>query len=506
MVVKMMGGFVITAVITLIVGWLGLHDVGAQNASIESLYHRQLESVLDLKQAQVELLNALSGQKNALVSYTPEQRQANLSAMAGATLAFERLLGKLEAGAVNREEKDMDSAIASRWREFREINSQIEMKLKSDQADQAFQLSNGAGFERFQATGKQLEQAVDYRKRAAAAEYQNSLARNREARIWLLGLALAGAVIGLALGYWIANMVVQPIRRMMEGFQRVENGDLTETLGIDSRDEIGVLAAAYDNVVTRLRQVVTDVQAAANRVGEAVASVSQAAADSVSQPGSGNLRRQPFRVMAPHRTTIEATAASMQQITAASQQNAALASEAAEQFGAAQQSASSGRVAVSQMVEAVTRIHESSRKISQIVNVMDEIAFQTNLLALNAAVEAAHAGEDGKGFAVVAAEVRALAQRSAEAAKDIASLIEDSVSKAATGKQLAERSGDALVQIATSVEHVSALVNNIATSSRQQREAMQEASSSIAAIDRTMRQNADEVHRLTEVVSFFQVV
>jgi methyl-accepting chemotaxis protein len=157
------------------------------------------------------------------------------------------------------------------------------------------------------------------------------------------------------------------------------------------------------------------------------------------------------------------------------------------------------------MVQAVSEIDESSKKIAQIIHVMDEIALQTNLLALNAAVEAAHAGEEGKGFAVVAAEVRQLAQRSAEAAKEIAALIEDSVAKAEAGRELAGSSGAAIQDMARRVDQISELVSRISRGSSEQREAMRGATAAISAIDRTMQQNAQEVVRLREAVSYFRL-
>ena len=195
----------------------------------------------------------------------------------------------------------------------------------------------------------------------------------------------------------------------------------------------------------------------------------------------------------------------MMQIGKSAEANASLADSMASQFAAAQSSAASGRVSVQRMVKAVSDIHVSSQKIAHIVHVMDEIALQTNLLALNAAVEAAHAGEHGKGFGVVADEVRSLAHRSAEAAKDIEALISDSVQKAADGRILAVQSGESLSEMTKRVDEVSELVKQIAKSSQQQRQAMRGANSSISLIDRTMQQNMEELNRLHKDVAFFHV-
>jgi methyl-accepting chemotaxis protein len=489
---KMMIGFALTAVITLGVGLMGVHDVALENAAIEALYKRHLEGVSNFKQAQIELLRALSGQKNALVAYTPEQRDAHLNEMRSAQSRFTQLLQKEDASALSAEEKALVDSIGNKWTDFRKVNEQIAHKIVNSEAEQAFQLSNGAAREAFDRTQAELERAVRYRMDQSAAEYASSVETNAQARIWLIGLATLGSILGLCFGAIISRAVVRPIQMVVAGFERLECGDLTSGIAHQCNDETGMLAAAYNGVIERLKGVVGEVQSASSRVWDAVASVSASA-------GAGRRGRD------ADSGTIEATAAAMQQIASAADQNAAMAAEAAREFDSAQSSSSEGREAVRRMTEAVANINESSKKIAQIIHVMDEIAFQTNLLALNAAVEAAHAGDEGKGFAVVAAEVRALAQRSAEAAKDIAQLIEDSVKKAAAGQELATQSGQALEEIARNVERVNELVKHMAESSNQQRQAMREATESIGRIDRIMGQNADEVRRLTEAVSYFRI-
>jgi methyl-accepting chemotaxis protein len=498
LVVKMMGGFVITAVITLAVGWIGVSKVQTESSVIEKLYQRHVQGISNLKEAQVELLRALSGQKNALVSYTPEQREINLRQMHESERAFSDLVAKVGRDLANSRETSLHAAIEGPWASFRKANSQIVDKLKSDQADQAFQLSMGAGLEAFNATQRALEEFVEYRKQDSAREYQDSLSRNQQARVWLFGLSILGSVLGLAIGYFIASLVANPIKQIVIGLQDLERGDLTRTLGIESGDEVGVLARAYDSFTIRMRQVIQGVQDSATRVAEAVALISSSSANA-------NMRSSSMEARASGVPTIEETAAAMTQIAKSAEVNASLAASVASQFSAAQTSAANGRSSVSRMVQAVSDIHVSSQKIAQIVHVMDEIALQTNLLALNAAVEAAHAGEQGKGFGVVADEVRSLAHRSAEAAKDIEALIAESVQKANAGRELASQSGESLSEMAKRVDEVSELVKKIAKSSQDQREAMRGANSSISLIDRTMQQNMEELNRLHQDVAFFHV-
>ncbi len=490
--VKMMIGFLATAVITLAVGGLGVLYVQKESDALALIYQRHVSGINDLKQAQIELLHALSGQKNSLVAYTPEQREENLRAMQQAQSSFAQILTRVGGGINTPLERQLHTEIESRFQAFRKANEEIAQYLRSDQAEQAFQLSNGAGLKSFQEAQTVLEKLVNNRKSESDREYQSSMSRNVTARMWLIGLALLGSVLGLGFGTWIASTVVGPVRQMVAGLKSLEQGDLTHQLNIDSRDEMGELASAYNSFTTRLRGVLADVQSAAGRVGEEVARLSSAARHAGTRRASDTL-------------TVEETAEAMSRIAQASDSNAALAARAAEEFSEAHSSAIHGREAVSKMVQAVTEIDESSKKISQIIHVMDEIALQTNLLALNAAVEAAHAGEEGKGFGVVASEVRSLAQRSAEAAKEIAGLIDESVSKAKTGRELAQRSGEALDDMARRVEQVRGLVNNISKESQAQREAMKGATVAISAIDRTMRQNAQEVGTLQEAVSYFRV-
>jgi methyl-accepting chemotaxis protein len=494
-----MGGFVVMAVITFSVGWIGVSKVQTESSVIERLYQRHVQGISNLKEAQVELLRALSGQKNALVSYTPEQRENNLAQMAQSERAFAGLLARVGGDLANSRESALHAAIEGPWATFRKANSQIADKLKSDQADQAFQLSMGAGLDSFNATQRALVEFVEYRKQDSAREYQSSLSRNQQARVWLFGLSILGSMLGLAIGYFNASLVANPIKQIVIGLQDLERGDLTRTLGIESRDEVGVLACAYDSFTMRMRQVIQDVQDSATLSAEAVALISSASANANLRYGSSMESRSSGV------PTIEETASAMTQIAKSAEANASLADSVASRFAAAQTSAANGRRSVERMVQAVSDIHVSSQKIAQIVHVMDEIALQTNLLALNAAVEAAHAGEQGKGFGVVADEVRSLAHRSAEAAKDIEALIAESVQKADDGRTLAAQSGESLSEMTKRVDEVSELVKQIAKSSQQQREAMRGANSSISLIDRTMQQNMEELNRLHKNVAFFQV-
>ena len=284
--VKIMGGFVVMSAITFAVGWIGVSKVQTESSGIERLYQQHVQGISNLKEAQVELLRALSNQKNALVSYTPEQRENNLRQMEQSERAFASLVARVGGDLASSREKSLLDAIGGPWSAFHKANSQIADKLKADQADQAFQLSMGAGLESFNATQRALEEFVDYRKQDSAGEYQNSLKRNRQARVLLFGLSILGSILGLAIGYINASLVANPIKQIVVGLQDLERGDLTRTLGIEYGGEVGVLARAYDSFTVRMRQVIQDVQDSATRVAEAVALISSASANANLRSGS----------------------------------------------------------------------------------------------------------------------------------------------------------------------------------------------------------------------------
>ena len=335
LIVKMMGGFIITAIITMAVGLWGVSAVQTESGTIERIYTRHVDQVSDLKEAQILLLKAVSGQKNALVAYTPEQRSAFLKEVETSRVKFQEILAKLKR-ASSGQNNGIPADISTNWIEFEKANQEVIDRLKADQVEQAFQISNGAASETFTNMQAALQRTVDQRKAESSAEYNDSISRNQQARIVLLGLSLVGVFVGLMIGYYMARAVATPITLVVAGLQALERGDLTRTIGIYSKDEVGTLARTYDGLSAKLREVMQDVQDASNRVESAVALVSSSS--------GGNAQ-------AHHRSgtaTIEETAVAMRQILETSQRNAAVATDAAQRFILAKSDANQGRQAMEQ--------------------------------------------------------------------------------------------------------------------------------------------------------------
>jgi methyl-accepting chemotaxis protein len=280
----------------------------------------------------------------------------------------------------------------------------------------------------------------------------------------------------------------ESISDVLRVLQAQSEGDLTQQVGLHYNGQLGLLAATINNSVGKVKAIVSDAVVSSHVVNDAALQVSQGSADLSS--------RVQDQVAA-----LERTSATMNHMTTAVQSNTRNAQQAARQADDVKSKAIAGVSVMQQTIEAMSSIRESSHKIGDIVSLIDGIAFQTNLLALNAAVEAARAGEHGRGFAVVAGEVRALAGKSADAAKDIKNLINDSVQRIEAGTHLADQSGVMLQEINQAISLVTDSVSQIATASGEQSQGITQVHQAIHDIDRMTQENAALVEETTAAAS-----
>ncbi len=295
---------------------------------------------------------------------------------------------------------------------------------------------------------------------------------------------LLAIAIGITGSVLITRSISVPIGKAVAAAQRVAEGDLTVEVQTAGSNETGMLLQALSRMTQNLRNLVGEVAAGAHSVADTSAQIAQ-----------GNLDLS--QRTEEQASTLEETASSMEELTTTVIQNAQNAKQARELANGASEVARKGGIAVGQVVSTMTGISESSRKISDIISVIDGIAFQTNILALNAAVEAARAGEQGRGFAVVAAEVRSLAQRSAAAAKEIKTLIGDSVDQVDAGTKLVDAAGKTMEEIVTSVQKVTALISEIAAASQEQSSGIEQVNTAVMQMDQVVQQNASLVEEAT---------
>jgi len=299
----------------------------------------------------------------------------------------------------------------------------------------------------------------------------------RAAIIGTVGVMLAALVM---LWLFMRKTVLSPIRDASIFAERIEQGDLTAEIESKSKDEIGQLIGSLSKMKDALGEVVRQVRSSAEAV---VTASSQVAA------GTTDLSQRTEE----QASSLEQTAASMEELSSTVRQNADNAREADDLARTATKRAEQGGAEVVNVVTTMGDISQSARRIADIISVIDSIAFQTNILALNAAVEAARAGEQGRGFAVVASEVRSLAQRTAQAAKEIKDLIGHSVDQVGAGAQLVERAGDTIQALVVDVRRVSGLMGSIAEASAEQSRGVQQVNKTVTEMDKVVQQNASAV-------------
>ena len=295
----------------------------------------------------------------------------------------------------------------------------------------------------------------------------------------LMMLLLGGAAIGLAavMAWFVTRSITRPIGSAVQVAKAVAAGDLRSEIGVETKDEAGQLLQALKEMNEGLVSIVKEV-----RQG------SESIATGSNQVATGN--QDLSQRTEEQASNLQQTAASMEQLTGTVRNNAATARSASEVADSACRVATEGGEVVEQVVHTMSEIAEASRKIADITSVIDGIAFQTNILALNAAVEAARAGEQGRGFAVVASEVRALAQRSAQAAREIKNLIGDSVNRVQSGSALVDSAGRRMSDIVAQVRHVTEMLSEISRATAEQSTGIGQVNDAVSQLDHVTQQNA----------------
>ena len=325
--------------------------------------------------------------------------------------------------------------------------------------------------------------------------------------MWIL-FGVMIAVLAMIVTVWLGvrKTLIAPLNRLIDSIRHIAGGDLVKRIDVESDNEMGQLAHSLRHMQGELARTVGEVRQGADAIHSGASEIAM---------GNNDLSSRTEQQAA----SLEETAASMEELTATVKQNAENARQASHLALSASETAQKGGKVVDNVVQTMRDITASSQKIADIISVIDGIAFQTNILALNAAVEAARAGEQGRGFAVVAGEVRNLAQRSAQAAREIKSLIEDSVNRVDLGSTLVESAGETMDEIVNAVTRVTDIMGEIASGSDEQSRGIDQVGLAVAEMDRVTQQNAslveesaaaaaaleEQASRLTQAVAVFRI-
>lgn len=322
-----------------------------------------------------------------------------------------------------------------------------------------------------------VDDLIAYQRRLVGGNVQQLQADNRTGMMLVAGVAGLAILAGIVFAWLITRSIVGPLRRAVGLAQTVSSRDLTAVIEVRGRDETGQLLRALKQMNENLTGVVQEVRGGAEAIAGASSQIAAGNTDLSSRTEE-------------QASSLAETAATMEELTTTVRQNADNAQQASHLAETAADVAVKGGDVVSRVVQSMAAIDDSARKVADIIGVIDSIAFQTNILALNAAVEAARAGEQGRGFAVVATEVRALAQRSASAAKEIKGLIDLSVSTTAEGNTLAAEAGAAMAETVSSIQRVTDIVGEISAASREQTIGIEQINVALSQMDQVTQQNA----------------
>jgi methyl-accepting chemotaxis protein len=503
---KLIVSFGAVQVLSLILGLNAIAAMGRINQASDDMAQNWMPSVQAVMALRIDVgdyrrwqLAHILGNDEKLYDTYEKRMSDTLATFKADSERYQKLIS-------SPEEKAQYEAFATQWQQFVSEGGKLVDASRKGLKDEARALASGNSAQIMTGLSEQLNKLVKINIDGGDAASDAATATYNQSRLIIVVLLVATVVLGMLLALWVARIVARPLQEAVSVAKQVAGGDLTQEIEVKSQCETGQLMGALKDMTGSLQSLVAQVRSGTDTIATASGQIA-----SGNQDLSSRTEQQA--------SSLEETASSMEQLTSTVKQNADNARQANQLAQSASGIAIRGGDVVGQVVGTMASINESSRKIVDIIAVIDGIAFQTNILALNAAVEAARAGEQGRGFAVVASEVRNLAQRSAAAAKDIKTLIGDSVEKVDAGSRLVDQAGATMDEIVASITRVTDIMSEITAASQEQSSGIEQVNTAIVQMDQVTQQNAalveqaaaaaesmmDQAAHLSQVVSAFKL-
>ncbi|MFO1262950.1 MAG: methyl-accepting chemotaxis protein [Rhodoferax sp.] len=479
----------VMSALLIVVGSIGLLGISKANHAIQTIYDNRLVATGQLAEINERQLRTRLAIAVALVTPQPEIFASSLAEVETNLAAIAQLAKDYAATEKANEEAALTQAFTQSRTVF--INEGLQPAVAALRANDAATLSRLV-VEKIRPlyvpVGTGIQKLLKFELDEAKREYDAAVARYATIQAVAIGSIVLGVLFAVLFGITLIRGISRAMGHAIDVSDAVAQGDLSQAIHRDGQDEVAHLLGSMQAMQQNLGQVVSKVRQAAEGVATASAEIAQGNNDLSARTES-------------QASALEQTASSMEQLSATVKQNADSARQANQLALSASNTAVRGGEVVAQVVATMQGINESSRKISDIISVIDSIAFQTNILALNAAVEAARAGEQGRGFAVVATEVRALAGRSATASKEIKSLINASVERVEHGTVLVDQAGTTMAEVVGGIRRVADLMSEISAASTEQSQGVSQVGEAVMQMDQATQQNAALVEEMAAAAS-----
>ena len=471
------------------IGSIGLFGISKTNDALRSVYEDRTVHTGQIAQIQRLLLRNRLAIAVSLVTPTPETIDPNTAEVEANITAIGKVWDAYMATQLTAEEAKIAKVFAEDRAKFVQQGLRPAVAaLRANNIDEAKRVVTEAIRPLYGPVGQGIEALLKLQLDVAKQEYETAVARYETIRFLSIGTIVAGLVFAVLFGLFLVRGISRSLSQAVDAANAVTQGDLTHTIRVSGKDEVALLLHALSGMQDNLGKVVSHVRQGSESVATASAQIAQGNQDLSARTES-------------QASALEETAASMEELGSTVKQNADNAKQANQLAQSASTVAIKGGEVVAQVVDTMKGINDSSKKIADIISVIDGIAFQTNILALNAAVEAARAGEQGRGFAVVASEVRSLAGRSAEAAKEIKTLINDSVERVEQGTALVDQAGATMTEVVSSIRRVTDIMGEISAASSEQSSGVAQIGEAVMQMDQVTQQNAALVEEMAAAAS-----